>query len=267
MNILIVDDEASALENLVSAIRTAASDAELFAFTKPSDAHTCSQQTHIDTAFLDINMGGINGVDLARKLKEANPKVNIIFVTAYDDYTLDAFAMHASDYILKPARANDIADALKNLRYHIPEKKPGLSQLAFKTFGNFEVYYQGKPLHFARNKSKELLAYLIHKRGTGCSGKELAAVLFEDKPYTLSIQRQVQTAIHTMLATLKEIGCEDIIVRTYNNIAINVGKIDCDYYRYLEGDEEAVRQFSGEYMASYSWAESTLAFLLAKADF
>lgn len=263
MGILIVDDEPHALENLAMQVEEALPNEERFAFTKPSEALACAESNDIEIAFLDVKMGGLGGIELARALREINPRTNIIFVTAYEDYALEAFSLHASNYLLKPARASEVAEALENLRY---PKRPGAASAALhvQTFGNFEVFHEGKPLHFARTKSKELLAYLVHKRGTGCSGKELAAILFEDRPYSLSVQRQVQTAIHTMVVTLTDAGYENVIARTYNNIAVNAREIDCDYYRLLEGDESALVQFAGEYMGNYSWAEPTAGYLLSK---
>lgn len=253
------------MEDLVIEVEKALPNEERFAFTKPSEALACAMANDIEIAFLDIKMGGMDGIELARALREINPLTNIIFVTAYDDYALEAFSLHASNYLIKPARARDIAEALENLRY--PKRpKEGVGKLHVQTFGNFEVYHEGKPLHFARKKSKELLAYLVHKRGTGCSGKELAAILFEDRPYSLSVQRQVQTAIHTMMTALAEAGYENVIARTYNNIAVDAREIDCDYYRFLEGDEDVIARFAGEYMGNYSWAEPTAGFLLSKME-
>lgn len=53
-------------------------------------------------AFLDIDMRGTNGMELAKRLKENQPKINIIFVTGYSEYMGDAFSIHASGYVLKP---------------------------------------------------------------------------------------------------------------------------------------------------------------------
>lgn len=264
MNFLLVDDEPGALEVLVQAAREAAPKAGLFAFDRPSAALECAGRQHIDVAFLDIDMGGQSGLELAQRLKALDDDINIVFVTVHSNFAVDAFALHASGYLLKPASGADIKQALENLRR--PPRPVAGARLCVRTFGNFEVLLGGKPLHFPRSKAKELLAYLVHKRGTGCGAKEIASVLYEDQAYTLSVQRQVQTVIHTLVKTLKDAGCGDVLLRSYNNLAVDTEKIDCDYYRLLDGEAGAARRYTGEYLANYSWAEFTSGYLAGKSE-
>ena len=84
MKILAADDEALAREMLTDAIREALPDAEIFDFAKPSDLLEFAKETPCEIAFLDIHMRGMTGVELAKKLKDLNPKLNIIFVTGFD---------------------------------------------------------------------------------------------------------------------------------------------------------------------------------------
>ena len=63
--------------------------------------------------------------------------------------------------------------------------------------------------------------------------------------------------VNDLRNTLKEIGMEDLIIREHRDIAIRKDLVDCDYYRMLEGDIEAVNLYRGEYMIEYSWAELT----------
>ena len=104
MTIIAVDDEEIALENLESAIHEAKPSAEVAAFDKSSAALAYASENKCEAAFLDINMGGISGIALAKKLKLANPEINIIFTTGYSEYALEAVRMHASGHILKSAR-------------------------------------------------------------------------------------------------------------------------------------------------------------------
>ena len=86
MRILCLDDEPLALKMLEAAIREAKSDAEVTAFRKQADLLEDAKQNGCDVAFLDIHMRGMNGVEVAKRLKEINPKMNIIFVTGFSDY-------------------------------------------------------------------------------------------------------------------------------------------------------------------------------------
>lgn len=184
MKILAADDETLAREMLTDAIREAVPDADIFDFAKPSELLAFAGENTCDIAFLDIHMRGMNGVELAKKLKDLNPKLNIIFVTGFDQYTGEAMALHASGYIMKPVTKEKVELELSELRHPITPKSDVL--LRVQCFGNFDVFTpDGQPVHFERSRSKEVFAYLVHRHGSSCSIKEIAAALFEDEPYDL----------------------------------------------------------------------------------
>jgi len=253
MNIIAVDDEYLALIDLEYAILDAAPEADLMCFDSPIAATEFASENHIDIAYLDINMPGLSGIELAKILKEKNPKINIIFSTGYDDYAKEAFSVQASGYLTKPITSKEITDSLKHLRTPI-EKEPEV-KLRVQCFGNFDVFMNGRIIYFPRQKSKELLAYLIHKRGTSCSSKEICAVIFEKGENLASLDRQLQTQISSLMKTLKQYKVEDVIIKNYNSISIDVSKVDCDYYRFLENDPDTRKLYMGEYMTNYTWAE------------
>lgn len=79
MRIVAVDDERIALNGLVSAIKKVAPDEELLSFQSPSEALSAAKESVFDIAFLDVEMRGMDGITLAKRLKAINPKINIIF--------------------------------------------------------------------------------------------------------------------------------------------------------------------------------------------
>lgn len=129
-------------------------------------------------------------------------------------------------------------------------------KLRVQCFGNFEVFANGKPLYFPRSKSKEMFAYLIHKKGTSSTTRELAAVLFEDND---SIN--IQPYISTMMKVLSDCGAKDIVVKQYNSLSVDTSKLDCDYYRFLQHDTGAINEYVGEYMSNYIWADYIISYL------
>ena len=263
MKLIAVDDEPLALKELMRAISEAMPGAELLGYSSPTKVlEGVAAEGTVDAAFLDIEMGGMDGLQLAKQLKDIQGRINIVFVTGHSQYALEAFSIFASGYLLKPVTEKDIGKAMENLRNPVSREKTG--GLRVRTFGNFEVFLGNEPLGFSRSKSKELFAYLVHKRGTGCRTREIAAVLYEDQPYTHSLQKQVQTVISAMMQTLREAGAEDCILRSYNRLAIDVEEIDCDYYRFLNWDMNAVNEYMGEYMSNYSWAEFVVSYLDSK---
>ena len=105
------------------------------------------------------------------------------------------------------------------------------------------------------SKAKEVFAYLVHRHGSSCTTKELFTVIFEDEPYDKKLQNLLQTYIFAMMKSLKAVGAEKAVVRSYNALAVNVDVLDCDYYRFQELDAGAVNAYETEYMSQYYWAD------------
>ena len=264
MNIIAVDDEYLPLIDLEFAIKEAAPEASVLCFESPSEAALFGSENHIDIAYLDINMPGLNGIDLAKKLKAANPHINIIFATGHDEYAKESYSVQASGYLTKPITAKCVADSLRHLR--IPVEATPEINLRVQCFGNFDVFTEDGILYFQRQKAKEILAYLVHKRGTSSTIKEICAVIYDGSANMSSVDKQIQPVISNMMKTLKKAGAEDVIIKNYNSISIDVSKVDCDYYRYLEKDPSLTRAYTGEYMTNYAWAEFRTEYLEAALE-
>lgn len=255
MQFIAADDERLALNLLASAIREAAPDAELHTFSKTGEVLAFAQAASCDVAFLDIHMRTMTGLELARRLKELQPHVNIIFVTGYREYAFDAMKLHASGYIEKPVTVEKVLYELSNLRHAVAAEMP-LAILKVVCFGNFTVCTRsGEMLHFDRAKSKECFAYLVSRCGNSCSIRELAGILFEDQPYDRKQANYVQQIITAMMRSLREAGAEKVIRKSYNALSVDPAKLDCDYYRFRAGESAAVNSYQGEFMQQYSWAE------------
>ena len=247
MKILLVDDEELQLLRLEGAIKNILPKEEFLTYTNPLKALEETQNTQIDLAFLDIEMPGINGIQLAKKIKSVNPLIKIIFVTAFNDYALEAYKIHASGYITKPVNEMKIKEEIDELEKYIPLKENNKIQI--KCFGNFEVFHNGEPLTFKYQKSKEVLAYLVDREGALININELNAVLWEEdhKSYLRNLIADIQK-------TLKAIDCSDIFIKKRNGYAIDINRIDCDAYEYKKDNPNAIRMYRGEYMIQYSWA-------------
>ena len=248
MRVLLVDDEELGLIRLKHAVeKVLPKETEILSYTNPIKAFEENSDKNIDVAFLDIEMPVLNGITLAKKLKNVNPTINIIFVTAYNEYALDAYRMHASGYVTKPVNEDKIKEELDGLRYPV-ELKP-TKKLQVKCFGNFEIFVKGEPLKFKRSKSKELFAYLIDREGAAVNINELNAVLWEEdkKSYCRNL-------IADIYATLKSVGAEDVFIKRRNECYIDVDKVDCDVYEYKKDNPDAIRAYRGEYMIQYPWA-------------
>jgi DNA-binding LytR/AlgR family response regulator len=115
LRVLVADDEAPAREELawllghhpsVTTVRTASSGAEVLKALEDLD---------VDALFLDIRMPGLDGLDVARLLARFKAPPKVVFVTAYDEHAVEAFDLRAVDYLLKPVRAERLAEAVRRV--------------------------------------------------------------------------------------------------------------------------------------------------------
>ena len=259
MNILAVDDEYYALELMKHALEEVAGGATVYLCRDVRSALSTAREQKIDVAFLDIHMPEMNGVELARELKLLNPKVNIVFATGFSEYMKEGIDLRMSGYIMKPVTPEAIKIELENLRN--PIEWSNEKRIKILTFGNFDVFVDGSPLKFERKQAKEILAYLVDKRGTSATYPELAAMLWEDEEYDRTRQKNLQVYIASLVKTLHSVEVKDLILKSRQGILVNTKIVDCDYYRFLEGDVRSINSFTGQYMSAYSWAEFTVGYL------
>ena len=261
MVIFAIDDEDNAREYLVDKILEAEPDAEVLDFNTAAAALEGLKEVSFDVAFLDIMMPKTNGVALAKKFKEINPRSNIIFVTGYSEYMPDAFSLDASGYLLKPATADQIRHALDNLRY--PITGVGCPDVTIQCFGDFEIFFKGEPVHFKYAKSKEVIAFLVDRKGALCTNNEVIVNLWDDDDNHDSYYRSLLKDIQDTFASL---GCKDVFDRKRAGAAILKNRIRCDYYDFLDGKPAGINAYHGEYMTRYSWAEETAGALFLDSD-
>ncbi|MBE6972275.1 MAG: response regulator [Ruminococcaceae bacterium] len=255
---LAVDDERLALADMTNALERACPDGEISAFTSPTAALEAVRAGRIrpEVAFLDIQMRGWTGLQLATELRRLQPEIEVVFVTAFSQYALESYALHARGYLLKPVTEQAVREELDVINGTVRSTgDPKVLQV--NCFGNFEVFRAGTPLVFPRAKAKELFAYLVCRNGAGCTTREIAAALFEDREYDSSLKNQMETFKSSLMKCLREAGCEDVVVKSHNSIGVVPEKLDCDYYRFLAGEAKALAAFAGEFMGQYSWAEPT----------
>jgi DNA-binding LytR/AlgR family response regulator len=116
---LVVDDEAPAREELtwllggdpnVGSVRSAAS---------ASEALRALELEPVDVVFCDVKMPGLDGLDLARVLARFAQRPHVVFVSAYDEHAIDAFDLRAIDYVLKPVRAERLAEAVRRVAHAV----------------------------------------------------------------------------------------------------------------------------------------------------
>ena len=255
MRAICVDDERALMEHTVSLCRELPDMVEVTGFTRPREALAWASEHPIDLALLDVEMPGMTGIELAAAIKERQPDAAVIFVTAFPKYAVDAFAVRASGYLLKPvtaeALAADVAYALSGKR------RPLEGHVVVRTFGGFDVLVDGRAIEFKPPKCREILAFLVDRQGATVTKAELFAALWEDRAYDRGMQKQLDNNVRSLRNTLRKNGIEDILEISRGALRVRPERLVCDLYRFLEGDRDAVQSYRGEYMNVWSWASMT----------
>jgi len=261
MNFLVMDDEFLARDYMKEMIEEAAPGNNVYTTDDPDKAMELLGSINPDVVFLDINMPQVSGIDMAKKMKLQCPRLNIIFATGYDEYTKEAFDLDASAYLMKPVTVDQIEHALDNLRYSGNAAGSTNKKLYFQCFGNFEAFWEGQPIQFRFSKTKELLAYLVHRNGALSSVHEIEAVLWEDEAHSSYFRKLKKD----LLDTLKEMNIDNLIVSSRGYVGIRlIPDMYCDYYSWLKGEASGINAYRGEYMAQYEWGEFVNASLSSK---
>ena len=244
-----VDDEVLMLGALVTAIQASPDITEVKKFSNCEDALDIEKDNPADVAFLDINMRGMGGLDLAKKIISVCPDCKIVFCTGYEEYAIPAFKLHASGYLMKPVSAKDVQLEIDNIKGVRQKEK----RLVVKCFGNFEVYAKDEKLTFKRTKTKELFAFLVDRHGAGVTVAEIGVALWENDEEQKN-HNYIHQLFRDLRQTLETVGAEEVFERNNYLYSINPEKIDCDYFNFLKNGKP---EFFGEYMYQYSWAEET----------
>ncbi|HXH01375.1 MAG TPA: LytTR family DNA-binding domain-containing protein [Xanthomonadaceae bacterium] len=118
---IVAEDESLLREALLASLALAWPELEVVAECEDGGAALEAIVEHQpDVAFLDIRMPGLTGIEVAAAATEASPRTQVVFVTAYDQYAIDAFDAGAVDYLLKPIAADRLVQTVQRLRARIP---------------------------------------------------------------------------------------------------------------------------------------------------
>lgn len=198
----------------------------LTAATMP-EALELLRQYCVEIVFLDIEMPGINGIEAAKNFMEITKELNIIFVTGHPEYSFEAFGVYPSGFLVKPVSEKDIQRELQHLRFPLKSNSCPL-KIRCSPFG---LFVSGQPFSFCRDRTIELFAYLIYKKGALCTNGELLGILWEGDPNKQGHLRQL---VLDMRKCLGEIGAENMIIKKYGRIGVDFHAIQC------EGDPEMI---------------------------
>ena len=253
MRIMIVDDEPRACHLLEIFLKKRGDVDEIVCFRRSEEALLYAADHEVDAAFLDVEMPGMNGLQLAMHLLDLKYIPAVVFVTGYAQYALEAWDTEAVDFIVKPFSLADIDRAMVKAKRDMAGRSRCRAEI--RCFPSLRVIVDGETVRFHHKKSEELLAYLVHHRGAWVSAANAAAALFEDKD-SEKAKNYFRLVLYRLKQSLVAEGIGDLLETERGSIRVDPTKFTCDYYRFLEGETSL---FCGEYLSEYSWAEYILA--------
>lgn len=271
MRTILVDDEPFILEKLEQMLKEHEALKVVGAYPDPLQALQELAATRPECAFLDIEMAGLNGIELAEQLAAACPGLQVVFVTAYNHFAAQAFDVNAIDYLLKPIRPERLRHTVNKLVQRAAQlpQRPEYS-CTIRCFGAFEVIVDSKPIKWSRSRSRELLAYLLQHEGKSISKYKLCDELWP----TYSPERALsylQICLHALRKTLREAGCTQIVINySSHRYALTVQAAYWDMRGFeeerqafsrtgaLAAAERALSMYRGEYLEGEDWLWASL---------
>ncbi len=253
MKLICVDDEQPALDNFrltIEKFPEVSSPPQLF--SDPNAALQWVRENPVDGAFLDIELPGMGGLALAREMCMIRPELRVVFVTAYDQYAMEAWETDAIGYVLKPYAPEDIRKQLDRMIRYRPMPK---RRVEIRTIPNLSVIVDGDPVFLKGTKVRELFALLVDRGEAGITTGEGISCLWPDRPNNEETGSLFRMTFMRLSDALRAEGIGHILIREGNRRSIRVDQIECDLYRILGGDKEAARLYGGQYLQEYSWAE------------
>lgn len=119
VEVIIVDDESILLSGAIPVLSEAIPNASVTGFLKASEAINYARKRRVSIAFLDVEIGKTSGIDLCKSLMDINPLTNVIFLTSYPDYAVDAWNTSASGFLVKPLSPEHVKEQLAKLRFPV----------------------------------------------------------------------------------------------------------------------------------------------------
>ncbi len=225
---IVVDDEELSVKRLKRILTESGEVESCVTFLDPREAYDFVKTNPIELAFLDISMPEINGTKLSSLLHDLDGSIEVVFVTGYDEYALQAFDMGALDYLLKPVTAERLSktmDKVRKIHRSTAAAQPTIEVLLFNGFKIYQRDLDKEPLKLRSPKTEELFAFLICK-GT-VSREEIIDTLWSG----LEPDKAWKNLNSTLYYIRKAIGTSTIKA-SRNEIRVEEGSINCDLYEF-----------------------------------
>jgi two-component system LytT family response regulator/two-component system response regulator LytT len=177
-----------------------------------------------DLVFLDVQMPGLTGFEVARRLLDRGPTSHIIFVTAYDQHAIEAFEVNAVDYLLKPVDPSRLEVALQRARRRIVGDRNEGSVAAVRGISDQQLE-QIVQLVTERNSRRERLALKVGERFLIVQAEEIIYASLAEESITVVTNQHVGTSNYRTLDELQARLDPSVFWRVHRSHLVNINKI------------------------------------------
>lgn len=278
IRVIIVDDEPLALVSMKKHLNEFDNIEVIRTFTTAKDVLKEGPTLDFQVAFLDVEMPGMSGLEVAQLLKTWDKNICIIFVTAYRDYAVQAFDVQSLDYLLKPVSKSRLEITINRIQKlfqkNLSSEKTRTHQkpmLQIRCFGEFVVSFDDKVIHWRTIKSKELFAFLFLQLHMPVPRDNILDSLWSDTDVKKA-RVQLHTTVSYLRTTLSSYGYTDVIEYANGCYILKLNDFQCDAFDLedilntkaetgrlnIEKAEELIQNYHDEFMATmdYAWTTS-----------
>lgn len=228
-NAIILDDEVLAIERMERLLGKDGRVKVVGRFQDALEALDYCMRSDVDIVFADIEMPRLNGITFGKMLQENSQNSLLVYITAYSEYTLEAFENNAVGYLLKPIipeKLTRLLNILLSIKSAFHNKS---DMLIIKTLGNSSFKRGERILTFRTKKAEELFCYLLHKQGKWTTVDSIIEALWPEKNLKLT-KKQLHTTVYYCRKALQSVGMENLIEYQLGKYRLNMEEIEWDYH-------------------------------------
>lgn len=273
MKAVLVDDEPHALTFLENQLLGVGEVEIAGSFTSASTALEWVLSTPPDLLFLDIEIANVNGMELAETVLSKHPDIQIVFVTAYQEYAVKAFELNAVDYIMKPISKNRLKKTLERLQTKKQQESVPAEKTTICCLPSLQFFSGEKPIHihWRTSKAKGLFLFLLHHLGHHVRKDVIIETFWPDSDYKKAYA-QLYSTVYLIRKTLTSVFPSIRIDNFEQSYTLEVGDIHIDYLAWekkwsqlpalsdstLSDYLTLLDEYRGDYLREedYLWAEN-----------
>jgi len=272
LRVVIIDDEQKSIDYLQYLLNNFNEVKIVGKYTNPEKLIKELPKLHIDVAFVDMKMGKLHGLEVAESVSSIYPHIEIIFVTAYPEFALEAYEVNALDYLLKPVDIKRLEKTIDKLNFRISnyirnkqKKEKNDTYLIAQIMGEFLLYdSEMTEVKWRTKKVKELFAFLWHHNEHGVNRSQILMALWPDLLEEKAIA-MLHTTVYELRKEIHSYGFEAPVIFRNERYVLNVTvKSDLDKLKNILSTTEVtqskvsdlIKFYIGDYLEneSYEWA-------------